>query len=132
MTTHISCGTLHFARGECLSKISGVYNIEVPPVPIPNTVVKLNCAENTWRAAARENRSSPESETHLEKGVFFLFVGVDLIRCRAGCRGGLLFLNERRQPCDKLCAKLFTDSAGFNRWRKMKKFEITENIEKFF
>ncbi len=37
----------------------GVYNIEVPPVPIPNTVVKLNRAENTWRAAAREDRSSP-------------------------------------------------------------------------
>ena len=25
----------------------GVYNIEVPPVPIPNTVVKLNSAEDT-------------------------------------------------------------------------------------
>ena len=37
----------------------GVYSIEVPPVPIPNTVVKLNCAENTWRAAAWEDRSSP-------------------------------------------------------------------------
>ena len=40
----------------------GVYNIEVPPVPIPNTVVKLNCAEDTWREAARENRSSPEQK----------------------------------------------------------------------
>ena len=39
--------------------IVGVYSIEVPPVPIPNTVVKLNCAEDTWRAAAWENRSSP-------------------------------------------------------------------------
>ena len=39
--------------------IVGVYNIEVPPVPIPNTVVKLNRAENTWWAAAREDRSSP-------------------------------------------------------------------------
>ena len=37
----------------------GVYNIEVPPVPIPNTVVKLNRAENTWRVAAWEDRSSP-------------------------------------------------------------------------
>ena len=39
--------------------IVGVYNIEVPPVPIPNTVVKLNCAENTWRAAAREDKATP-------------------------------------------------------------------------
>ena len=43
-------------------EIVGVYNIEVPPVPIPNTVVKLNCAEDTWREAARENRSSPEQK----------------------------------------------------------------------
>ena len=35
----------------------GVYNSEGPPVPIPNTVVKLTSAENTWRAASRENRS---------------------------------------------------------------------------
>ena len=29
------------------------------PVPIPNTVVKLIRAENTWLEAARENRSMP-------------------------------------------------------------------------
>ena len=32
---------------------------EGPPVPIPNTEVKLTCAEDTWRAAARENRKAP-------------------------------------------------------------------------
>ena len=37
----------------------GVYDIEGPPVPIPNTVVKLNRAENTWWVAAREDRSTP-------------------------------------------------------------------------
>ena len=37
----------------------GVYDIEGSPVPIPNTVVKLNRAENTWWATARENRSTP-------------------------------------------------------------------------
>ena len=31
----------------------GVYYAEGPPVPIPNTVVKLMRAENTWRAASR-------------------------------------------------------------------------------
>ena len=45
-----------------LSKSSitvGVYDDEGPPVPIPNTVVKLIRAENTWREAAREDRSVP-------------------------------------------------------------------------
>ncbi len=39
--------------------ICGVDYGEDPPVPIPNTVVKLVRAENTWRAASRENRSVP-------------------------------------------------------------------------
>jgi hypothetical protein len=29
---------------------------EGPPVPIPNTEVKLTCAEDTWLVTARENR----------------------------------------------------------------------------
>ena len=37
----------------------GVNDDEGPPVPIPNTVVKLIRAENTWREAAREDRSMP-------------------------------------------------------------------------
>ena len=37
----------------------GVYGDEGPPVPIPNTVVKLIIADNTWRAASRENRTMP-------------------------------------------------------------------------
>ncbi len=39
--------------------IVGVDDVEGPPVPIPNTVVKLNSAENTWAAAPREDRSTP-------------------------------------------------------------------------
>ena len=35
---------------------------EGPPVPIPNTEVKLISVEDTWRAAARENRTVP---THI-------------------------------------------------------------------
>ena len=34
-------------------------NAEGPPVPIPNTEVKLCCGENTWREAAREDSSVP-------------------------------------------------------------------------
>ena len=33
---------------------------EVPPVPIPNTVVKLLSVEDTWWVTARENRTLPE------------------------------------------------------------------------
>ena len=36
--------------------IVGVDCDEGPPVPIPNTEVKLICADNTWRATAREDR----------------------------------------------------------------------------
>ena len=34
----------------------GVDSGEGPPVPIPNTVVKLTGANNTWLATAREDR----------------------------------------------------------------------------
>ena len=39
---------------------SGDNSEEDPPVPIPNTEVKLLSVEDTWRAPARENRSLPE------------------------------------------------------------------------
>ena len=37
----------------------GVDYGEVPPVPIPNTEVKLISADDTWLETARENRCSP-------------------------------------------------------------------------
>ena len=37
----------------------GVDYGEGPPVPIPNTEVKLVRADNTWLATAREDRCSP-------------------------------------------------------------------------
>ena len=37
----------------------GAFCGEGPPVPIPNTVVKLVRADNTLRATAREDRSAP-------------------------------------------------------------------------
>ena len=39
--------------------IVGEVYAEGPPVPIPNTEVKLCRAEDTWLATARENRYSP-------------------------------------------------------------------------
>ena len=40
-------------------KIVGVYGGEGTPVPIPNTEVKLTCADNTRLEAAREDRKTP-------------------------------------------------------------------------
>lgn len=37
----------------------GVDDIQGPPVPISNTVVKLDDAENTWLEAAWEDREMP-------------------------------------------------------------------------
>ena len=42
--------------GEEPSTRVGIDCSEGPPVPIPNTEVKLTCADNTWRATAREDR----------------------------------------------------------------------------
>ena len=39
--------------------IVGVFNGEGPPVPIPNTEVKLTSADDTCLATGRENRSTP-------------------------------------------------------------------------
>ena len=53
---------------------SGDNGEEVPPVPIPNTVVKLFCVEDTWWATARENRSSPEQTAGFLPAVFLFFL----------------------------------------------------------
>ena len=41
-----------------------VFSGEGPPVPIPNTVVKITCADNTWLATARKDRAML---THLKR-----------------------------------------------------------------
>ena len=47
---------LTYIDGSNPSLIVGIDCREGPPVPIPNTEVKLTCAEDTWLATARENR----------------------------------------------------------------------------
>ena len=51
--------------------LAGAYCDEVPPVPIPNTEVKLISAEDTWREAAWENRAVPALYIFILKGIFF-------------------------------------------------------------
>ena len=48
-------------QGSNLEKIVGVINAEGPPVPIPNTEVKLCSGEDTLRETVRENSSMPTS-----------------------------------------------------------------------
>ena len=68
-----------------LSSKVGVNNGVGPPVPIPNTEVKLIRAEDTWRATAWENKSMPtliypaqrEVEQSPNRAVVFLFYFVD-------------------------------------------------------
>ena len=52
--------------------IVGVFNGEGPPVPIPNTEVKLTSAENTCLATDWEDRSMPTRNPGvlLNSGVF--------------------------------------------------------------
>ena len=46
--------------------IVGEIYAEGPPVPIPNTEVKLCRAEDTWLATARENRYAPTLRRRLD------------------------------------------------------------------
>ena len=48
-----------FDRNGLIYNHSGDYSRKVPPVPIPNTEVKLSYAESTCRDTDREDRSSP-------------------------------------------------------------------------
>ena len=47
----------------------GVTNAEGPPVPIPNTEVKLCSGENTLRETVRENSSMPTQVKGTDKTV---------------------------------------------------------------
>ena len=52
----------NFQGPKVLEKIIvGVTNAEGPPVPIPNTEVKLCSGDNTLRATVREDSSMPTS-----------------------------------------------------------------------
>ena len=43
-------------HGTSVKDLVGVNDGEGPPVPIPNTAVKLTRVDNTWLATAREDR----------------------------------------------------------------------------
>ena len=56
-------------------RIVGVIGDEEPPVPMPNTEVKLISAENTWLVTTREDKAMPAHFlplNHSIKGFFVL------------------------------------------------------------
>ena len=53
-------------------QIVGVFNGEGPPVPIPNTEVKLTSADNTCLETDREDRSMPTQKNSTAQAVEFL------------------------------------------------------------
>ena len=61
-------GTYVFSKG-----IVGVNDGEVPPVPIPNTAVKLAGADDTRPEAARENMSMPTQKQRRGFSPLFFF-----------------------------------------------------------
>ena len=59
-------------QGANLNRVVGVFNGEGPPVPIPNTEVKLTSAENTCLATDWEDRSMPTLKESSSRTLFFL------------------------------------------------------------
>ena len=59
----------------------------VPPVPIPNTVVKHVKAESTWLETAREDRKLPVKISDTPFGVSLIFIARSLLSDR-GTRDG--------------------------------------------
>ena len=53
--------------------VVGVFSDEGPPVPIPNTVVKLISADNTWLEAAREDKAMPTQHKNCSNNCSFFF-----------------------------------------------------------
>ena len=80
MNKHLSKLILFNFQGSNLEKkIVGVTNAEGPPVPIPNTEVKLCSGENTLRETAREDNSTLTSEERAERSALLTEKN---IRCR--------------------------------------------------
>ena len=50
-------------------QFSGGYYEKVTPVPIPNTVVKLPSADDTWMVTSRESRSLPDLYSSIAQSV---------------------------------------------------------------
>ena len=61
-----------------LTQIVGLHNAQGPPVPIPNTEVKLCGAENTRLEAVREDRARPTQYSSVAQSVERMTVNHDV------------------------------------------------------
>ncbi len=59
LTNGFVCNIIAFVEWKETHTRVGVFSDEGPPVPIPNTEVKLISADNTWLEAAREDKAMP-------------------------------------------------------------------------
>ena len=74
--------------------IVGVFNGEGPPVPIPNTEVKLTSADNTCLETDREDRSMPTQKTAACAAVFLrLKITSGVIAVTLNCDGNTIMDN---------------------------------------
>ena len=70
LTDHLMENVVQFSMNkDSLKKIVSVINAEGPPVPIPNTEVKLCSGENTLRETVREDSSMLTSVEGTDKTV---------------------------------------------------------------
>ena len=63
----------------------GVDGGEDPPVPIPNTEVKLMGAENTWLETAREDRTMPAQKRNPYLHGFLVILLLSSVGRARGC-----------------------------------------------
>ena len=96
-----------------LNPIVGVDCDEVPPVPIPNTEVKLIGAEDTWLEAARENRLMPTPAASLLRSYSSLAQSVEhaAVNRRVVCSsqtGGAKSESRRRNAAVFSIARAFS------------------------
>ena len=59
MQSENKCRIINESSKATHKKIVGVDDVEGPPVPMPNTEVKLDSAENTWMVTSWKDRKMP-------------------------------------------------------------------------
>ena len=103
------CGIITKPSDETANRIVGVDYNEGPPVPIPNTEVKLVCAENTRLATARDDRLAPTLRRITEMWFFFYFSKAISSLCQRDFFHLRLLLAVRTENL----SKTFIPSTGF-------------------
>ena len=85
------------------NEIVGVNGDEGTPVPIPNTVVKLLRADNTWRATSRKHKSPPELSETLDENTRWGFLFYRLFVNSWGQKNNGIFLEAVVNLCNRFC-----------------------------